>query len=36
MTALALRTIGMKDYAVIDDGNPVGRINRRDLLPDYP
>jgi len=26
MTALALRSIGTNDYAVIDDGNPVGRI----------
>ena len=26
MTVLALRTIGIKDYAVIDEGHPVGRI----------
>ena len=26
MTALALRPIGSNDYAVIEDGNPVGRI----------
>ena len=26
MTALALRTIGIKDYAVIEDGQPIGRI----------
>ena len=26
MTTLALRTIGIKDYAVIDDGHRVGRI----------
>jgi len=26
MTALALRSIGSNDYAVIDDGYPVGRI----------
>ena len=26
MTVLALRTIGSNDYAVIEDGNPVGRI----------
>jgi len=26
MTALALRSIGSNDYAVIEDGNPVGRI----------
>lgn len=26
MTVLALCTIGKSDYAVIDDGNPVGRI----------
>ena len=26
MTALALRSIGSNDFAVIDDGYPVGRI----------
>jgi hypothetical protein len=26
MTALALRSIGSNDYAVIDDGHRVGRI----------
>jgi hypothetical protein len=26
MTTLVLRTIGIKDYAVMDDGHPVGRI----------
>jgi hypothetical protein len=26
MTALALRSIGSNDYAVIDDGYPIGRI----------
>ena len=26
MTALALRPIGSNDYAVIEDGHPVGRI----------
>jgi hypothetical protein len=26
MTALALRSIGSNDYAVLDDGHPVGRI----------
>ena len=26
MTALALRSIGRNDYAVIDDGHRVGRI----------
>jgi hypothetical protein len=32
MTTLALRTIGIKDYAVIDDGHRVGRI-RYDAPP---
>ena len=26
MTSLALRSIGRNDYAVIDEGHPVGRI----------